>query len=328
MKFFRNLELLQPYPRTSSFNGLRTIKERAEQILKKPGRERTPEQIDCAAIEIRSLIDENKTSRISEDLEFHVRRLHEHGGWELDFLDDYEFQRQPTLHEIRQLLENWPSWADDKPDFLQAEYIEDLNALEDVLSLGDQIGYIPGFPDATEHECYAVLALMKLDEAEGLLYVPEKTAPSGVPTDQSQYPWTAQATIAAGNLIVEAMEIICHGERKFFEFQLPVRKNPQEEENALREREIKERQIRSETAAKLANSRWAEDEEKRERAKELIKHYFNMWERDRSLYKNQGEFARDMEEKVETQIGKVGNGKLLYSSTTIAVKLIPRIPKK
>jgi hypothetical protein len=243
MKFFRNLELLQPHPNIKSFSAIRTIKWRADQILKH--RKRTPEQIDCAALAIRTLIDEYKEHRISEEFEQHVRRLYEHGGWELDFLENFEFERQPTLQEIKQLIENWPSWADDKPDFLQAEDISDLDSLIDISCAGYRFDDIPGFPGSDEFECYAVLALMKLEDAARVLYVSEKRPDSGIAIPLVQYPLTVQATIAAGDMIVEAMEILSHAEHELRRSQfdaLPVERGKhREEEQALREREKNQR---------------------------------------------------------------------------------------
>lgn len=329
MKFFCNLELFQPYRGIKSFNGMPKIKRRAEQILLHW--KRTPEQIDCAAIAIRELIDQCKDHRISEEFELHVRRLHEHGGWELDFLENFEFEQQPTLQEIRQLLENWPSWADDKPDFLQAEDISDLDALLELLSLGYGLDNIPGFLGADEIQWYAVLTLMKLEDAAGLLHVPEKRTDSGIPIAPAQYPWTAQATIAAGNMIVDAMEIICYAEHELSVSQFDALRAAQQhrnEEQALRERENKERQAKSDNARAVAEIRWAEYEQKFEQAKDLIRRYLGLWDQNRSLYKNQGEFARDLEEKIEAELGRRAKGELLYSASTIVVKLIPLIRKE
>jgi hypothetical protein len=107
-----------------------------------------------------------------------------------------------------------------------------------------------------------------------------------------------------------------------------IKKENDEEEQALRERENKERQARSENARAIAGIRWAADEQKCEQAKELIRHYLELWDQNRSLYKNQVEFASDMEEKIEAQLGRRVNEKLLYSASTIVVRLIPLIRKR
>lgn len=329
MKIFLNLELLTPYRSGKPFAGVRTIKWRAEQILSK--RERTTEQIDSAATTIRRVIDDFKEERVREEFDAYVCKLYERGGWELDFLEDCGGDRHPTLAEIRALLENWPSWADDKPDAPVAEDFDDLESLQEVLDSDYWYDDIPDFPSASVPECYAVLSLMKLEEAVSLLFIPEKRTPHGILISPGPCPWTTQAAIAAGNLIVEAMDILCQAEHRLYAEQMEaIRKtaNRRFEEQVLNERAEKERIERSEKACALAQIRWTEDADKREQAKALIEHYFGLWDKDRSLYKNQGEFARDLEEKIETELGRNKHQKLLYSSSTIEVTLIPLVRKK
>lgn len=124
------------------------------------------------------------------------------------------------MDEIRNLLKHWPSWADGKPDIPNEENIYCLYALQDILCSGFPCDDIKGFPCATEAECYAVLALMKLDDAIGLLVIPEKRTDQGILIHPGAHPWKAQNVIDSGNIIVEAMEIVCYAERELSNDQL------------------------------------------------------------------------------------------------------------
>lgn len=327
MNYFFNLELLTPYFATKPFDALRTIKWRAEQILQKESHKRTAEQIDCAASTLKELLDEFKNERAEEELENYAARLYDRGGWELGYLE-FGNDTQPSLRDIRNLLKSWPSWADDKPNLTQAEDFDDLDSLQEILCSGYPFDDIPGFPQASEAECYAVLALMKLEEAASHFFIPEKRTTTGISIYPGRYPWTVPATIEGANNIICAMEIICYAERTIasaYQDEWNHQRVHETQERLSREYEQQERKARSERATDLAKIRWAEDTEKRKAAVVLIKSYWDIWNQDRSLYKNQGEFSRDMEEKIETQIGRGRNDVLLYSASTIEVKLIPKI---
>ena len=136
---------------TKPFNSLRDINWRAEQILKK--KNRTPEQLEFAADAIYGWISEYKEEKLAEEIENHVCRLFKNGGWELGFLEDFDNDRQPSMDEIRNLLADWPCWADDKPDIPTEENIYCLYALQDILCSGVPYDDIEGFCGASEAEC-------------------------------------------------------------------------------------------------------------------------------------------------------------------------------
>lgn len=76
---------------------------------------------------------------------------------------------------------------------------------------------------------------------------------------------------------------------------------------------------RSKKGTALAEARWGKDRLLRDQAKSLINECFQKWQANRTAYDNQGEFARDMEDK----IGCDDEGKPIYTASTIQVKIIP-----
>lgn len=86
-------------------------------------------------------------------------------------------------------------------------------------------------------------------------------------------------------------------------------------------------QSKKEKAKTLADIRWDKDAEKRELARRLVKEYWEIWLKDRSRYKSQSEFAYDLQDRIEREIGLAKDGKLIYTADTIRVKLIPNMRK-
>ena len=325
MMFFQHLYHLRLH--AGPFHSLRTMKWRAENLLEKQGR--TPDDIDRAASSLRYAIDEHNKNRAEDEFEQYVERLYTRGGWELKYLEGADEEIGATRTEIRNLLENWPDWADDKPSFRHAEHFDDLESLQDLWVSNRPYSFdrVLEFVDDNEHESYALLALMKLETAAEILHLPDHRARDGSFSYPVSAPLPTHATAWAGNVLVETMEIICYAERNLAETHRAAWRAESEsrKEQAQQEQEERDREAESEKARVLANLRWAEDAEKRKAAKSLIRHYWDLWNNDRSRYKNQGEFARDMEEKVEVEIGRTEKLKLIYSASTIEVKLIPQM---
>lgn len=211
MGFLTNLYSQNKFDVTKTFNSLRDIRWRAEHILEK--KNRTPEQFESAAKGIHDFIAEYKNEKLAEEIENYAQQIYERGGWQLDYLDGFDYDRQPSMSEIRDLLESWPRWAGNNPDIPTEENIYCLYALQDILSTGYLYDDIDGFPFATEAECYAVLALMKLDDAIGLLITPEKINDEKITIHSSIFFCRPENIIISGNIIVEAMEIVCYAER-------------------------------------------------------------------------------------------------------------------
>ncbi|MEB0011282.1 hypothetical protein QN379_02740 [Glaciimonas sp. Gout2] len=234
MSFFAYLDQQNKNGVSKPFNSLRDIRWRAERILKY--KNRTPEELESAAQAIQDCISEFKNEKIAEEIERHITRLHNEGGWELGYLPDYENDRQPGMDEIRKLLENWPYWAKDRPDVPDEENIYDLYALGDIMSSGFHFDDIAGFSEASEAECYAVLALMRLDDALSLVSVPEKKNENGTVIHSGVFPWKGQSVIDAGNLIVEAMEIVCCAENQLsYDHLTKLREEQRQKMDAERE---------------------------------------------------------------------------------------------
>ena len=225
LELYENLGL-HPSTQSRPFKSIFSIVWRASQLLKK----RTPLlQWRIAAEVLEGWIVAFKEDRLKQETEYFIENLSERltneGGWELDYLprnsyDSYEDSGLPTQSEIRHLLENWPSGSNDQPDFPKLDDIDDLDALQDILCSGYPYDDIKGFSLAQEHELYAVLALMKIDLAASYLKVEEKRTDSGILIFPGSNPWKVPNLIAAGNLVSEAMEIICYAERDLWNAQL------------------------------------------------------------------------------------------------------------
>lgn len=220
MSIYDNLELLSSFAQVRPFQGLFSIRWRAEQILKK----RKPLQWKCAAPVVQKWISTFKEARTDEAKETFIRTrsrdLSTEGGWELGYLSrDPNDPNPPSEAEIRNLLENWPSFADEQPDFPSEEDIDDLDALQDILCSGIPFDDIDGFFNAKEYEIYAVLALMKVNQVAGVLNVEEERNEQGHIVDRGLAKWSKEVLIEVANLLTEGMDIVCFAERELFHSQ-------------------------------------------------------------------------------------------------------------
>lgn len=224
MTCYENFDWLHPALQSRPFKALYTIAWRANQILRK----RDPGQWSDAAEALADWIEEFKESRLKEETCKYIKdrseELAAEGGWELAYLprdpwDPHQYSGPAGTDEIRHLLENWPSDADDRPDFPRADDVDDLDTLSDILCSGYPCDDIEGFPGAQEFELYAVLALMKINQSVWCLRIDDNIAKSKLPESLGANPWEPTALIEAGELTIEAMEIICFAEKELRDFQ-------------------------------------------------------------------------------------------------------------
>jgi len=238
MSHFSNLAKIEGVRTYRPYPAFRLVKWRADQILK--GRDSTA--VECAASYVIQSIDEFRTEELATQIEAHVRHLAEEGGWELNWLprtdhhpDDPD-QGFATEGQIRDLLNNWPSHADDRPTYDQ---ISDIDALGEIFCSAHiyQFDSIQGCRNASEAELYAVLALIKLDEAAWALYMPEKRTEEGITIHQSDTAMGITKAVDAANCLIEAMEIICSAQQQVY--------------SALRYKHKEEADLKLETAWKI-----------------------------------------------------------------------------
>jgi len=156
MGFFRQFDDFDPLtgkPPAYPFSLLPSIAERARKLLAG----RTRDQIISAAGTADWLIDDFIESTQSDI----VRRVIERGSWELGYLREEERNEAG----VRQLLENWPSEADDPaPYYPTPDNTSEIDALRECIgtyALEDD----SDFPNGRESEYFAVLALWKLADA-------------------------------------------------------------------------------------------------------------------------------------------------------------------
>lgn len=156
MGFFRQFEEFDPLAGAAPdhpYSQLPSIVARARKLLKN----RTREEIASAARNADFFIDEYFSSEKAN----YIRRTLERGGWELGYLP-YESRNEAG---VRELLDNWPSEADNPPpDIPTPENTSELDALKECIggyALDDDVD----FPNGREFEYFAVLALWLVADA-------------------------------------------------------------------------------------------------------------------------------------------------------------------
>ena len=292
MSFFYHLEKIPSYLRSTPFPGLLGIRWRADQVLKR----RSKDSLSDAAAVLQEWITDFKESRTKEETAKYITEriaiLFSEGGWELNYLRREEHEYYNPLHEaeIRELLENWPSDADEKPEFPSADDIGDLEALTDILCSGYPYDDIDGFKGASEFELYAVLALMQLEQAASHIRI--FRGEHELKTFLHQPSGSAENLIFAGNFVIEAMETICYAERNLSDVQLSKLR----EEMRRRLDEKLKKEVRSENARKggLAKNFGSKV------AREFV---IREWAEHRLAYENnKSAFARDYSRRVKNEL--------------------------
>lgn len=110
-------------------------------------------------------IGEQREAYVEQELDAYVAELLEHGGWELGYLRHPE---EAGEREIRELLKNWPSEADDRPSLATESDLSEVDALE--LAIDASLPAVPPFEGKLQHltdpaASAAVLALMLIADA-------------------------------------------------------------------------------------------------------------------------------------------------------------------
>jgi hypothetical protein len=156
MGFFRQFDEFDPLTGAvpdHPFSHLPSIVSRARRLLKN----RTRDEIVSAAHNADFFIEEYFSSEKAD----YIRRLLDRGGWELGYLP-YEARNEAG---VRELLDNWPSEADDPPpDIPTPENTSELDALKECIGhyvLDDDAEFSKG----REFEYFAVLALWLVADA-------------------------------------------------------------------------------------------------------------------------------------------------------------------
>ena len=138
------------------FKRLDDVMSRAAAIV----RHLSAEQLAAALKSISSAIEHQKLWYVEVETEMYVDRLVTQGGWELKYMPA---NTAVTRESVIELLNNWPRDADDEPDIPREVDFSDVFALQDALDR-DEISTGLNYPVSTSEECFAILALMKVDE--------------------------------------------------------------------------------------------------------------------------------------------------------------------
>lgn len=188
------------YPRPDFFNKFRSIGVRSLGILSR----RTLKEIRSTAIEMQEEIEAWKDQYVEQETEIYIRRLIEHGGWELGYLP---IESSGSESDIRYLIKNWSGEWDDRLNLPSTDDLSDFDVLREMYRYDpDELIYL-GLVEPDEQEFYAVLALMKVCE----------TAHSNLPNElisyRNQFKPTASQVMAIGNATIEALEALDYAER-------------------------------------------------------------------------------------------------------------------
>ena len=267
--------ILMKYPRPDFFNRFRSIGERSLGML---GR-RTLQEIRSAAIEMQAEIDAWKDQYIEQETDNYIRRLSEHGGWELGYLPS---DSRGTESEIRYLIENWSSEWDDSPSLPSKDDVSDFDALRDMYQYEPEEFFYLGLVEPDEYEFYAVLALMKICEAA------HSNLPSESVSYQSRFTPTAVQVMAIGNATIEAIEALDYAER--MQLEARIRKAVASEQPAILAAALADRV--SERASKAALKRHSMSDP----ARNFV---LKEWRTNRASYQdNKSAFTRDYVRRV------------------------------
>lgn len=212
---FENIQEMQKTRESKPFLAMLRIKRRADSILK----QRQVNDIELVADAVLAVIEFYKEEQIESAIDDHARSLFVAGGWELKYLPHYYGDEPVREEDIRELLENWPPDAIDSPCLLCADDIDDFEALQEIVSSGYEISGI-NLPSFNQWEMYAILALIKLDDAAWTLNKRDKEPCQGVLAFACAPHPDIEKMIQVGNLLIEATEIICYAEREFSDSQL------------------------------------------------------------------------------------------------------------
>lgn len=231
------------------------------------------------------LIDSEYAKDLENFSEEFAERLLQGEAWELrhvpEWMRDADGNLYITEDDARSLLENWPD-PTRLPDGYPDQRISDIEAVEELLY---QRRKNNGDNNPTEAQCYALIALEKIDLIESIF-------PTVYPPRTLKYPPVADV-LHASEAAIEAMEMICTAERKRLIEQLPA--NTVEK---IREIEVEIfGAVKRALAQTGAKNRWQNDP--KTLAKQQVKECWDLWQANPSRYRGKAEFARDMLSKFE-----------------------------
>lgn len=258
------------------------IYQRASHVLNGCNRNQWWVRMNTLRTEMDALKNGLYAKELEEFSDEFARRLIQEGGWELQFFPGYlrddDGAWNFTAEEALALLNNWPD-PSRLPDGYPDQQFSDIEILEEILH---QRRRNPQEDRPTDAQCYALIALEKVFMIDALFSERSKVGRS---TDQSMY--------QASTLAIEAMEMVCTGEREQVLAQLPSVTTDQ-----IRKIETEVLKDSRRVMAKAgAEARWVNDP--KAIAKQQVKECWEMWRLAPQNYKSAAAFARDMMFKYE-----------------------------
>lgn len=267
----------------TEFPMVRAIYLRAIHILNDRSHDLWQGDIESLRKSMDALIESQYAQELDSFSDEFANRLVHEGGWELChfpyYMRDEHGVWQISNENARSLLKYWPD-PTQLPDGFPDQKLSDIEALEELLF---QRRKEQGKKHPTEAQCYALTALEKVSLTNALFSESNKS-------HRSKEILT-KTLLQASTAVIEAMEMVCTGERKLLIEKLPS--NIAEEMRKL-DSEVMGNARRA-MAKAGAKSRWHSDP--KTIAKQDIKECWNLWQRDPARYPSKAAFARDMLEK-------------------------------
>ncbi len=224
--------VMRPISQSDIFQRFDFVYRQSLEMLK----QRKIGELRAAAMEIQAEIENSIDYYIEVETERLVRDLCENSGYQLDYLPN---DSRGTEYQIRYLLSNWSSEWDDPSGLPQREEMSDLVALSEYLDgnkYDEKIGVHLGLVEPSEHEFYAVLALMIICESV-----------HSNPLN-SRHPESFSRMKEIGIATINAMEVIAYAEQ--IRFEIKIRKAIASEQPAILAAEIETWSKNRETQAK------------------------------------------------------------------------------
>ena len=222
---------------------------------------------------VQDSLSEQRAIYVEEEMDSLVSGLLRHGGWELSYISS-EVELGPRA--VRDLLENWPSEADDQPNLPSEDDLSDVEALELAIE-----AFLPASPPGLVSDdpvkCAAVLALMLAAECYDTLNW-DKDSPQSLRLDVK-----LASLSAAGDAAIEATRAVGLADKLHKEASL--RSALSSEQRAL---------IQSQ-AVLITRQRAKYAAEKRHSSMRLAKLFVQAeWHKNADAYKrNKSDFARN-----------------------------------
>lgn len=210
MTYFKQDVLLNSIIFSKPFPDVQSIHWDAQQILRARGDEEIKEAANKTDYELRQF----RARKRLDEVEERAQQLFLEGGWELE---NFDTRVSRDISDIRNLLTHWQAHLHPygRSPYFSSDHEDDFATLCDLLTCGRDSEAITGLPRASVAELFAVLSLMRIDDALEHIDFENKII-AFAEGDSDPCPWPAQKLIEAANCVIEATYISCWAQHEVF----------------------------------------------------------------------------------------------------------------